>query len=126
VALALVITRAVTARRNLDYRSSMTIWRDTLTKAPLNQRAQINWGNVLQDLGRFDEAIPHYREAVRIKPRYAEAQYNWGLALQQLGRTEEAIAHFREALRLKPGLEAARYHLRRAEAMVRQKNAPSN
>ena len=37
-----------------------------------------NLGNVLQGLGRRDEALGKYREAVRLRPKYGEAFNNLG------------------------------------------------
>ena len=61
----------------------------------------IHRGNSLQDLGRHQESIVHYQEALRIKPNYANAHYDWGNALHALGRYQEAIVHHQVALRIK-------------------------
>ena len=59
-------------------------------------------GNALSDLGRKEEAIASYDQAVAIKPDKHEAWYNRGVALSALGRNEEAIASYDEVLALKP------------------------
>ncbi len=65
-----------------------------------------NWGNVLQALGRPQEAIARYQEALRIWPNNARAHGNLGNALQAMGRYEEAVAQYREALRVEPSAAA--------------------
>ena len=94
----------LTARRNEDYRSELTIWRDTVAKRPNNERAHFNLGVVWSEMpGRLDDAIARYEEALRLKSDYADAHNNLGLAWSQLpGRLNDAIVQYEEALRLRP------------------------
>lgn len=69
--------------------------------------AHNNFGNVLRDLSRYEEALLSYERALRLKPAYAEACYNRGLTLYHLKRYEEAIASYDRAIRLKPDHAAA-------------------
>lgn len=62
----------------------------------------------LQTLGRLDEAIPHYREAVRLFPRFAEAHSNLAMALASRGDTQESIEHYASALQIDPEFPQAR------------------
>ncbi|MCE9557014.1 MAG: tetratricopeptide repeat protein [Planctomycetes bacterium] len=82
-----------------------------------NHIAQYNWGNALLGLDHKEEALVHYREAVRINPDYAEAHNNWGTTLLALGRIDEALAHFQEAVRINP--DYAKAHLNLATALAR-------
>jgi tetratricopeptide (TPR) repeat protein len=112
LALGLVIVlAAVTAQRNLDYRSSLSIWRDTVAKAPNNPRAHHGLALALEERGRSQEAIAEFQQALRIRPNYSEAHNSLGLALSARGRLEEAMDHFREALRIHPGLAPAHNNL---------------
>jgi Flp pilus assembly protein TadD len=104
LALGLVVALAsATAQRNRDYRSSLSIWRDTVAKAPGNPRAHHGLGLALEKRGRGEEAMAEFQEALRIRPNYIEAHNSLGLALSARGRLEEAMEHFREALRFDPG-----------------------
>jgi protein O-GlcNAc transferase len=58
----------------------------------------------LQDLGKPNEAIAAFREAIRIEARMAPAFSNLGNALRDRGQLEEAIGAYQEALRLEPAL----------------------
>ena len=49
-------------------------------------------------LGRVQEAIGHWRQALQIKPDYAEAHYNLGYVLVDQGQTTEAVEHYQKAL----------------------------
>jgi tetratricopeptide (TPR) repeat protein len=106
-----VLLTSLTIQRNLDYRSALTIWQDTVEKRPNNPRAHANLGTALLQTGRVAEAIGHFEQALRLKPDDAEAHYNLGNALERLGRTPEAIAHYEQALRIKPDLAMAHSNL---------------
>jgi tetratricopeptide (TPR) repeat protein len=81
--------------------------------ASVEQRADVHFGigTSLLQLGRIQEAIGQYEQALRIKPDLAEAHYNLGLALAKGGRIEEAINHWEQALRSKPDYAEAHYDL---------------
>lgn len=101
-ALLVVSLGAVTVRRNLDYRSEITLWQDTVAKRPGNPRAHYNLANALFHAGRTEAAIEHYRRALLLRPGHAEAHYNLANALAQSGERSSAIEHYRAALRLQP------------------------
>jgi tetratricopeptide (TPR) repeat protein len=61
----------------------------------------------LREKGRSQEALGHFREAVRLEPGLAIAHYNLGRALKQQGQLDEAVRHYRRAIALDPGLAAA-------------------
>jgi protein O-mannosyl-transferase len=101
----------LTIQRNRDYSSDLAIWQDTADKCPNNPRAHNNLGISLFHLDMLEEAIDHYRQALRIKPDYAEAHNNLGIALSRQGRLHEAIEHYAQALRIKPDLVDAQVNL---------------
>ena len=53
-------------------------------------------------LGRWQEAVAEFQEAIRLKPDYVDAHYDLGLAYGNLGRWQEAVAEYKEAIRLNP------------------------
>jgi tetratricopeptide (TPR) repeat protein len=59
--------------------------------------------NVLQNLGRLDEAVEACRQAIALRPRYGEAFHDQGVALRALRRYEDALSCFDHALALSPG-----------------------
>ena len=92
----------LTIQRNQDYNSELTIWQDTVEKRPANVRALENLGLTLVQLGRLQEAIGHFEQAVRIRPNQAEAHNNLGAALALTGQMQGAVEQYERALRLKP------------------------
>ena len=86
VAVVLAIALAfLTVRRNQDYRSELAIWDDTVAKCPRNPRAHHNLGLALSRIGKIQEAIGHYEQALRIQPDSPEAHCNLGNALELTG-----------------------------------------
>jgi spermidine synthase len=61
----------------------------------------------LRSLGRIDEAIDHFSQAVRFKPNFVAAHNNLAHTFVMAGRFDSALEHFYEALRLKPDSAAA-------------------
>ena len=61
-----------------------------------------NFGMALAALGRFQEAIALYEEALALDPAYAIGRNNLGNALKECGRRAEALDAYRAATALKP------------------------
>ena len=96
------------------YENGETLWRDTLRKNSESWMAHNNLGLILARDGKTKDAIRHYREALRIRPRHSDALNNPGSALFKLGRIDEAIEMQRRALDELPGNAFARNNLGRA------------
>ena len=112
----------MTWQRNLDYRSEVTIWTDTVNKRPANFRAHNNLGEALVREGRMSEAVIPFRNAVKLKPDYHDAYGNLGSALANLGQLEEAIAIQRRVLEFSPNDAVAHYNL--GNALLRANDLP--
>jgi tetratricopeptide (TPR) repeat protein len=110
----------VSRRRNNDYASGLTLWRDTVTKRPNNAFA---WNNFALELTtipeRLPEAIAGFQEALHINPRYPEAHYNLALVLARTpGHLAEAIEHYEKAAQEKPFDADVRNNLGNALARI--------
>jgi predicted O-linked N-acetylglucosamine transferase (SPINDLY family) len=62
-----------------------------------------NFGNVLTDLGRFNDAIDSYRHALRLNAAYPEAHNNLGNALLKAKQPDASMRACADAIRLQPG-----------------------
>jgi tetratricopeptide (TPR) repeat protein len=67
--MALVAAGAVTWRQLGYWQNSTTLFSHALAVTKDNPVAHINLGSVLEESGRRDEAVKHYREAIRISRR---------------------------------------------------------
>lgn len=68
-------------------------------------------GNLLVESGRLEEAVTHYRKAVKLEPGFATAWNNLGVAMAGLGRHNIAIAAYRKAIKAVPAYALAYYNL---------------
>jgi protein O-mannosyl-transferase len=133
IGLVLAVALAfATWGRNEDYQSGERMWRDTVAKAPDNERAHSNLGDILDAGGRTNEALVERLEALRLAPDSAAVHNNLGTTLVRVpGKLPDAIIQFEEALRLNPNYAEADINLgialdaegRRAEAVELFKNA---
>jgi tetratricopeptide (TPR) repeat protein len=119
IALAGVLT-CVTVRRNEDYHSKLSIWETAVAAAPDNPRGHYNLGVALQEQGRLDEAIRHYRQAVQLRTDYPDAHNNLGRALSSQDKWEEAIYHYRQALKVQPNYAIGHNNLGNALSELRR------
>ncbi|MDY6954312.1 MAG: tetratricopeptide repeat protein, partial [Thermodesulfobacteriota bacterium] len=107
-----------TYERNGVWSEEVTLWSDCVKKSPQKARPHNNLGYALRKQERLDEAVIHYREALRIKPDYPKAHSNLGASLALQGRLEEAIGHHAEALRIDPDFAEAHSNLGSALASL--------
>ena len=98
----------LTWRQEKIWHDSETLWTHALASNQELDLAHYNLAYYLAEHGRFDEAVKHYREAVRIDPGYAQAQVNLGAALAAQGKLEEAAGYWLQALRIDPNFTEAR------------------
>jgi tetratricopeptide (TPR) repeat protein len=61
-----------------------------------------NLGEVLGELGEFDEAITQLQSAARLNPWSGWPNYQMGRIRLRQGRAQEALVELRQALRLEP------------------------
>ena len=109
--IILAILMALTVKQAGYWKDSITLFEHAIRTTSANYIAHYNLGNVLAKKGRIDEAIPHYLQALKIKPEFADAHNNLANAQSRQGRTDDAIFHYLEALRIKPDYEGAHYNL---------------
>lgn len=115
-AAALCLLAFLTVLQIGVWRDAESLWTRALAVSP-SAVAHSSMGALLDDKGRSDEAIAHFREALRMNPRLVHAQNNWGIALARQSKWEEALQHYEEALRLNPGYAEA--HLNMAQVLQR-------
>lgn len=105
-------------QRNKVWANTITLWSDSIGKQANNRTAHLNLGQALSEQGKLNEAMIHFREALRLSPNYAEAHNNLGSALAQQGKLELAVPHFYTALKILPDFAEAHNNL--AVALARQ------
>ena len=93
-----LILAVVTFHRNSEYYDQTALWRQVLDRYPQG-RAHYNYGLLLKDAGRRDDAIREYQIAASDLP---DAEYALGFELLNDQRYDEAAVRLRRYLQLKP------------------------
>ena len=107
----LTVFAVVTYRQQHYWKDTITLCNHALAATEDNYIAHFCMTESLSEQGRFDEAIWHNSQAVKIEPDYVEALNGLAVALDKAGRTDEAIVYLKRALDLNPGLAQARNNL---------------
>jgi tetratricopeptide (TPR) repeat protein len=82
----------LTAKQTAYWRNSETLFTRTLAVTPPNLLIRYNLGHALLQQRRFDEALVHLAEALRIDPNDFGSLVNSGMALAALNRPPKRLA----------------------------------
>jgi Tfp pilus assembly protein PilF len=108
-AISVIIMLGITSWVQTRYwKNTVLLFNHTIEVTDNNYVMHNNLGFALTARGRPDEAIKHYKEALRLNPDYEPANINLGLALLSQGKFDECIDYYQEVLRVNPGY--ARVH----------------
>lgn len=88
--------------------------------APNDAAALNNLGNVLIDLGQFEEAVATLERAVALKPEAADFHANLGRALRFFKKLDRSAEAYRRAIALAP--KRAAYHSSLGNILTAQKD----
>ena len=102
-AVIILSVLAVRTYSQLGYwRSSIALFEHAVNITENNCLAHNNLGAALLEKGKFDEAVLHIKEALRIEPGCKAALYNLGAALSAQGKPDEAVLHYNDVLKINP------------------------
>ena len=105
-------TLGICAHRQVSYwNNSTALFLHAIEVTQNNYLAHYNLGIAYGSLGRYQDEIEAYKQALRIEPDYAEVQSNLGVVYGSLGRYQDAIESFKQAIRIEPDLANAHYNL---------------
>ena len=85
-----------------DNESALALFQEVLAQNPSLPEAYVGIGDVRFAQGRYSDAEPNYRRAVRLDPADFQAQYGHGRSLQMLGRLAECIGAYQRAIVANP------------------------
>ncbi len=101
----------VTAKQLTYWQDSFSLFDHALAVTENNYMMHNNYGSVLSNLGRHEEAAEHFAETLKFIPNSHEAHNNYAYCLIELGRPDEAIEHLNTALKLKRNFPTAQYNI---------------
>ena len=99
--IVLLALTAVTYRQLSYWRDSITLYKHTVAVTANNDILHYNLGALLSKEDKIDEAIKHWREAVRIRPEQHTIHKNLAILLSRQGDINGAIEHYRNVLELR-------------------------
>jgi len=108
ITIAVLAAAAITAMSVCTYlqlrfwRNSDALFEHAIAVTENNNIAHYNLATSLQSHGRADEAIYHYRQAIKAKPDYMEAYNNLGAVLESQNKFDEAIYTYQQILKFNP------------------------
>jgi tetratricopeptide (TPR) repeat protein/2-polyprenyl-3-methyl-5-hydroxy-6-metoxy-1,4-benzoquinol methylase len=92
----------VAAHQKSDHPTGVHFIRQAIAKSGGSALYYSNLGACYRSLGRNDEAIAAFREALRLHPVFVGARYNLAMALEASGSLDEALAEYDAVLRIDP------------------------
>jgi tetratricopeptide (TPR) repeat protein len=81
---------------------ALGLLRTNAVRHPQNEEIRFNMGFVAAKAGLMNEAMDHYRDAIRLRPDYPDAHNNLGNILMRLRQPQQAVGHLEIAQRLDP------------------------
>ncbi len=106
-----IINQAIRFHLKGNISVATTCYQQLINQGCNDHRVFSNYGVILQDLGKLQEAELSYRKAIQIKPDFADAHSNLGSILQDLGKLQEAELSLRKAIELNPNFANAHSNL---------------
>ena len=80
------------------WKDDATLYAHTLALNPRSFMAHNNTGQMLEEEGRFEDALSHYRAALEAYPGWQDALNNIGNVLYKEGRYDDAIRHYTDVI----------------------------
>ncbi len=93
------------------WQNSYSLFTHALACTRDNDVMDDDMGVMLMDAGRLDDAVFHFRSALKANPRSSEAHCNLGLVLSRQGKNDEAMAQYAEAIRIDSNMAEANSNL---------------
>jgi tetratricopeptide (TPR) repeat protein len=99
-----------------SYQQAISCWKKSPNRSLVSwvANAYSNWGCILVQEGKFDEAIAVFAAGIAVAPDDAPLYNNLGIVLLETRKPEQAIALYRRAIELDSELVITRYNLGKA------------
>ena len=112
------------ALENSDPDAALNAYRQAVAAEPDNAPAWSNWGRLLHESGRTQEAADVYQRARQSAGRDSLLLFNHGVLLEDLGDAAAALQAYQSALEEDPGFADCHYNLARLyESMGKPQHA---
>ena len=106
-----IINQAIQFQLQGKISKAANYYQNFINQGLKDHRIFSNYGVILEDLGKRQEAEVSYRKAIEIEPDFAEAYSNLGNILKDFGKLQDAELPYRKAIQLNPNLAEAHFNL---------------
>ena len=97
-----------------DWNNSLGAYTSLLQIDAKNKYAHYNMGVInLMIFKKYEEAISHFSEAIKIEPKYVEAYYSRGISQKLKGDTKKALLDFQACIDINPSFKPAELELKK-------------
>ncbi len=93
--------------------AALAAWQSAVDHDPTDAAAWANWGRLLHERGRLDEALDVYRRGLQQAGHDGLLLFNQGVLLEDRGDPAAALAAYQGALEAEPDLADCHYNLAR-------------
>lgn len=101
-AALLVVLSLLTWHQTGYWKSSYDLWSHAVDATSNNFMAEANLADVLFQLGRSQEALPHFQSAADLNPADPMIHVDLAVALAESGQLQNAIGQYKIAIKLSP------------------------
>jgi tetratricopeptide (TPR) repeat protein len=96
-----------------DWENAITTYNALISARTQNKYASYNLGVIyLVNLKKYQLALEHFTEALKIDPNYVEAYYGKGVTYHALGDEKQAMDSYQQCLRINPDYKPAQMELK--------------
>jgi tetratricopeptide (TPR) repeat protein len=96
-----------------DWENAITTYNALIAARAQNKYASYNLGVIyLVNLKKYQLALEHFTEALKIDPDYVEAYYGRGVTYHALGDEKQAMDSYQQCLRINPDYKPAQLELK--------------
>jgi len=106
-----IINHAIQLQLNGNVTEAKKYYQKIINQGCEDPRVFANYGFILRNLGKLQEAALSTRKAIELNPNYTLAHSNLGLLFRDLGKLKEAEQSFRKAIELNPDYAMAHCNL---------------
>ena len=97
-----IVFSSLTLQRNLEWRSTITLWEATAATSPHKARVWCNLGTAYGEHQHLEDALNCYQKAIALEPRYETAHVNSAFILNDLARFREAADQCQRLITIAP------------------------
>ena len=94
-----------------EYNDAIRLLKKVTKQEPSNAEAWVLLGDSYGRLGKNENAIGAYQNAIRINPEHADAIFRLGVNYTRLDKHSNAIEAYKQVIRIQPGHAEAHFYL---------------